>query len=238
VAIVNDAMARRYWPDDDALGKHVQFGEGLDTYEIVGVARDGKYASFSAPVEPLVVTPSYAARTLFVRTSRPPAQMLSDLERVAHDIEANLPLYTGRTMRDAMDESLRPVRVVQIVLGVAGMIALVLTAGGLYGLVCFIIERRLKEIGIRITLGATRVEVLRLIVGGVARLTAVGVLIGVAIAAAAMRVMSSVLHGLSPTDPITFGGIAGLLLLVTLVAGYGALRQGLNGDPVSRLRTE
>jgi predicted permease len=238
VAIVNEAMARRYWHGDDALGKQIQLGEGLDTYEIVGVARDGKYASFGEAIEPFVFTPAFPARVLFVRTSRPPAQVLADLERVAHDIEANLPLYTGRAMRDAMAESLGPVRVVQSVLGVAGMIALVLTAGGLYGLVCFTLERRLKEIGIRITLGATRVEVLRLVVGGVTRLTAVGVLIGVAIAAVAMRLMSAFLYGLSPTDPMTFGGVAALLVLVTMAAGYGAIRQGLKGDPVALLRAE
>jgi predicted permease len=238
VAIVNEAMARRFWPDDDALGQHIQLGEGLDTYEIVGVARDSKYASFDAAVEPLVYTPAFPARILFVRTSQPPAQVLAHLKRVAYDIEANLPPYRGRTMRDAMSESLGPVRVVRLVLSVAALTALVLTAGGLYGLVCFTLQRRLKEIGIRITLGATRMDVLRLIVGGVARLTAAGVLTGVAIGAAAMRVMSAVLYGLSPTDPVTFGGIAALLLFVTLTAGYGALQQGLKDDPVRLLRAE
>jgi predicted permease len=237
-AIVNEAMARRYWSVDEALGKHFQLGEGLVTYEIVGVARDSKFASFGEDIEPLVLTPAFPARILYARTSRPAAQVLEDLERVALDLEPNLPAFTGRTMRDAMAESLGPTRIVQRVLAVVGLIALTLTAGGLYGLVCFTLERRLKEIGIRITLGATRLDVLRLIVGGVARLTAVGVLIGIAIAAAAMRVMSAVLYGLSPTDPLTFGGIAALLLLVTVAAGYGAIHQGLKRDPVALLRAE
>jgi predicted permease len=238
MAIVNESMARQYWPGDDALGKQIQLGEGLDTYEIVGVASDSKYASFRDGVDPFVVTPSLPARILFVRTSRPPAQVLADLERVAHEIEASLPPYTGRTMRDAMAESLGPVRVVQMVVGTAGIVALFLTVGGLYGLVCFTLEKRLKEVGIRIALGATRVEVLRLIVGGVVGLTAVGVLIGVSIAAAAMRLMSALLYGLSPSDPMTFGGIAAMLLLVTLAAGYGAVHQGLKNDPMTLLRAD
>ena len=238
VAIVNEAMARRYWPGDDALGKEIQLGEGLDRYSILGVARDSKYASFSANVEPLVLTPALPVKILYVRTARDPAQVIADLERVAHDIEANLPPFSGRTMREAMVEALGPLYIVQIVLGTAGVIALVLTAGGLYGLVCFALERRRKEIGIRITLGATRAQVLRLIVGGAARLTAVGVVIGVVVAAAAMRVMSVLLYGLSPTDPMTFGSIAALLLLVTVAAAYGAVRQGLKDDPVGLLRAE
>jgi ABC-type antimicrobial peptide transport system permease subunit len=100
------------------------------------------------------------------------------------------------------------------------------------------LERRLKEIGIRVALGASRPEVFRVVVGGAVWLTVIGVAIGSAVAAAATRLLSALLYGLSPTDPLTFAGIAALLLLVTLTAGYAAARKGLNVDPVVVLRYE
>ena len=124
-----------------------------------------------------------------------------------------------------MGFSLVPARIASGVFSIAGTIGLLLAAGGLYGLVCYTLAFRLKEIGIRVALGATRRNVFRVIVGGAVRLTLIGVVLGVGLAAAATRVLSGFLYGLSPTDPITFAGIALLLILVTLVAGYAAARR-------------
>ncbi|MGE5833413.1 MAG: FtsX-like permease family protein [Acidobacteriota bacterium] len=115
---------------------------------------------------------------------------------------------------------------------------MLLALGGLYGLVCYTLARRLKEIGIRLALGASRQHIFRVIVGGAVRLTLIGVAIGVALAAALSRVLSAFLYGLSPTDPLTFGGIAVLVVVVTLLAGYAAARKGLTADPVIALRHE
>jgi putative ABC transport system permease protein len=139
-------------------------------------------------------------------------------------------------MRESMAFALVPARVAQFVFGVAGAIALLLVVGGFYGFVRYSLEQRLKEIGIRVALGASRRRVFQLIVGSAFRLTVVGVLIGLAVAAAVARLASSLLYGLSPTDPLTFGGIATLLMLITLAAGYAAARKGLNVDPQVVLR--
>jgi putative ABC transport system permease protein len=118
------------------------------------------------------------------------------------------------------------------------MIALMLAAGGLYGLVAYALAQRLKEIGIRVALGATRRNVFQVIVGNAFRLTTIGIVIGALLGAAAMRLFTSLLYGLSPTDPLTFGSIAGLLLVVTTIAGYVAARRGLAIDASQVLRGE
>ena len=141
-------------------------------------------------------------------------------------------------MREEMGASLVPVKITQGVLSIAGAIGLLLALGGLYGLVCYTLARRTREIGIRIALGATRQNVFLVIVGGAVRLTLVGVAIGVALAAAGTRLLSAFLYGLHPTDPLTFTGTAALLVLVTLAAGYVAARKGLTVDPVVALRHE
>jgi ABC-type antimicrobial peptide transport system permease subunit len=127
---------------------------------------------------------------------------------------------------------------VRLVLGVAGVISVLLATGGLYRLVCYSLQRRMKEIGIRLALGATRADVFRVIVSSAARLTAAGVALGIVLAAAAAHLLSALLVGVSPTDPLTFVGIGVLLLVVALTAGYAAARQGFDVDPVALLRAE
>jgi predicted permease len=241
VAIVNEAMARRYFPGQGAVGKRFGLGEGLAEYEIVGVAADARFRSFGGEVEPLVYLPGISGRHLHARTPVPAASALAELRRVARDLDPRAaPLLTGLSMRERMAASptLIPVRIAKVVFGVAGGIALVLASGGLYGLVCYSLQQRLKEIGIRVALGATPGRVFSLVVGGAARLSLAGILIGVLLAAAAMRLLTSWLYGLSPTDPVTFGAVAGLLGLVTLAAGYVGARRGLTNDPVAVLREE
>lgn len=241
VAIVNEAMARRYWTGQDALGKRFGLGEGLTEHEIVGIAGDARFGSFGGEVEPLVYLPGLTGRHLNARTSVPPAAALAELRRVVNDLDPRAALHvSGLTMRKSIATSpmLIPVRIAKVVFGVAGGIALVLAAGGLYGLVCYTLQQRLKEIGIRVALGATPRRVFGLVVGGAARLSLAGILLGVLLAAVAMRLLAALLYGLSPTDPVTFGAVAGLLGLVTLAAGYIAARRGLVGDPMAVLREE
>jgi predicted permease len=241
VAIVNEAMARRYWPGGDPLGKRIGLGEGLAEYAIVGVARDARYASFGGDIEPFVFLPTFGAGKLYLRTTGPPGEALPSVRRLVQELDGNaVPYLRGRTLRDSMASSmsLMPVRIARVVFGIAGLIALLLAAGGLYGLVSYTLEQRLKEIGIRVAMGASRRSVFRVIVAGAVRLTAVGLVIGVGFAAGVMHLLSHFLYGLSPIDPATFGGIAGLLALVTLVAGYVAARRGLGVDPMVVLRYE
>jgi putative ABC transport system permease protein len=207
---------------------------------IVGVAGDARHAFVGGDVDPLVYVPAIPATgMLHVRAPTAPTRVLSDLRRAVEDVDASLaPYFTGRTMREHMASSLLPAQITQVVLGVAGGVALLLAAGGLYGLVAYTLQQRLKEIGIRVALGATRRNVFGVVVGGAVRLTAVGVVFGILAGAAATRLLGALLFAVSPTDPLTFGLIAVLLVLVTLGAGYAAARRGLATDPVVVLRSE
>jgi len=240
VAIVNEAMARRFWPGDDALGKRIRVGEDDFDREVVGIARDARYGSFGGEIRPFLFIPLVrypSMLTVYVRGARS-ADALGDIARIARELDPNVPAQNARPMRDEMALALLPVRVARLVFGAAGIVALLLAAGGLYGLVAYTLEQRLKEIGIHVALGATRLDVFRIIVGRAARLSAAGVAIGVVLAAATTRLLAAVLYGLSPTDPATFGAIAAVLTLVTLAAGFAAARAGLNVDPMIVLRRE
>jgi predicted permease len=240
VAIVNEAFARRFWPGEDPLEKRIKLADDSASREIIGVVRDARFASFGGEVGPFLFVPalplSEPMLTLHVRTSNASAAV-ANIRRLADEIDGNV-VYEIRTMREAMAFALVPVRVAQTVFGVAGLIALILASGGLYGLVCYTLERRTREIGIRIALGAGRGHVLGLVVGGAIRLVSAGLAIGAGIAMAAGRLLSSLLYGLGPSDPTTFGGVAALLVVVTLGAGYTAARTGLAVDPAVALRHE
>jgi predicted permease len=241
VAIINDAMARRYWPNGDALGKRIGLGEDLAEREIVGIVANTGFTPHGGKVEPLVFLPARDVTTLHVRTSAQPAAVLRSIRRLVREIDVNAVSYVrGQSMRASMDASMSlvPLKIARVVFGVAGNIALLLAAGGLFGVVSYAAERRMKEIGIRVALGANRRGVYRVLVGGALRLTAVGVVVGIAVAAGVMRLLSGLLFGLSPIDPLTFGAMAALLVLVTLAAGYGAARRALSVDPMVILRYE
>jgi putative ABC transport system permease protein len=241
VAIVNEAMARRYWPERDPIGKRFGLGEGLAEHEIVGVARDARFSSFGGDIEPIVFLPAFNAGRLHVRTTGLPADVSRSVRRIVQETDPNaVPYMSGQSMRESMASSMSlvPVKIARTVFAVAGVIALLLAAGGLYGLVSYTVEQRMKEIGIRVAMGANRLSVFRVIVGGTFRLTGVGLVVGFAIAAGVMHLLSRFLYGLSPMDPLTFGGIAALLALVTLGAGYTAARRGLDLDPMVILRYE
>ena len=238
VAIVNGAMARRFWPEDEAIGKRIQLGEDLSPHTIVGVVRDGRYTSFG-DVPPLVFLPRPAGRrTLHVRAGIPHDQALTMVRQIAHATEPSLPPFSGRSLREAMASSLVPGRIVQMVLGIAGLIALLLSSGGLYSVVHYTVARRQKEIGIRVALGATDFDVFRVLTGGATRLASVGLAIGLLLAAGTTRLMSALLYGLDALDPVTFAAVTALLLFVAVAAGYTAVRAGLSHDPVALLRSE
>ncbi|HYN10052.1 MAG TPA: ABC transporter permease [Vicinamibacterales bacterium] len=242
VAIVNETMSRRYWPADGALGKHVKLDGEPEAREIVGVVTDAMYASFAGQIEPFVYLPARqrfgSQLTIHVRTAAAPSMVLADIRRMVREIDGTAAPLTAEALREAMGFTLIPARIAQGVFGVTGVIGLLLAAGGLYGLVCYTLTRRLKEIGIRVALGASRRNIFRVVVGGAIRLTLIGVVLGVGLAAAGTRFIASFLYGLSPLDPVTFGGIALLLIVVTLFAGYAGARRGLRLDPVVALRHE
>jgi predicted permease len=242
VIIVNEAMARRFWPGGDAIGKRVRFAGETAEREIVGVASNTKLASMAADTEPFFYVPALQhyrpVTTLHVRTAGTPADALAAVRRIVRDIDTGIAPLNGETMQERMSFALVPAKIAQGVFGVAGAIAVLLCAGGLYGLVSYTLAQRVKEIGIRTALGATPRNVFRLIVGSALRLTIVGVAVGIALAAGATRFLASLLYDVTPTDPITYVGAAVLLVALTLLAGFAAARQGLARNPVVALRHE
>jgi predicted permease len=240
VAIVNQAMARTFWPNGDAVGQRLRLKREEEVeYEVVGVVADAKYWSFKEDIGPLVILPAAqhhdAAMVLYVRTAASAQPPLPAIQRIVSEVDPKV-AHTARTLRESMAFALVPVRVAQFVFGVAGAIALLLSVGGLYAFVSYALSQRMKEIGIHIALGATRRHVFRVVAGGAVRLTLVGVAIGLAAAAGVARLGSSLLYGLSAADPLTFGGVAALLILVAGAAGYAAARRGLGLDPQVVLR--
>jgi putative ABC transport system permease protein len=235
VAIVNEALARRYFPNEIAVGRRIGLGEDLAEHEIIGVVQDVRGSSLGGDLEPLVYVPGVPS-TLRVRTSGAASALLVTIRRVGLGIEQNLPPYMGRTGEQEIASSLAAQRVVQAVVTTAGVIALLLATGGLYGLLTYNLEMRLKEVGIRITLGATARTLFRLIVGDVAKLTVIGIVVGVALAIGVTRFAEAMLYGVSPTDVFTFASVTTLLLLVTLAAGWMTVQQGVRVDPVALLR--
>lgn len=241
VAIVNEEMARRFWPAGNALGQRIRLEDDEQDREIIGIAGAARYGSFGADVGPYVFLPlsRYPAMlTLLARSEAPPAHTLANIRRIAHELDPTVAAQRGETLREAAALALVPVRVGRLVFGVAGTIALLLASGGLYGLVCYTLQQRVKEIGIRIALGATRRDVFSTLVGGAVRITAIGVVFGAGLALAVTRLLTTLLYGVSPTDIATFTAIAALLIAISTIAGYAAARQGLNTDPMVVLRRE
>ena len=242
VAIVNQAMARRLWPGADALAQRLRVrGEALDR-QVVAVARDTIVGGVGEDARPYLYLPALQryrpSLTLHVRSALPAGTVLEALRSIVRELDRDVPAYDGRPMRESMAFSLVPVAVARNVLGLSGLIALVLAIGGLYGIVTYTVAERVKEIGIRVALGATRAHVFAAIVGSAVRLTAIGIAIGAAAALAGTRALKILMYGVSPTDAPTFLVVALLLTIVALAASYGAARRGLDVDPMVALRRE
>lgn len=252
VAIVNETMARRLWPDLDPIGKRLESGsfrpgrERVDrTYTIVGVAKDAKYrwlgdAPRSFLYVPLAQQPWRTPQFFIRRNPRAAASasLSAAVRGVLKDVDPNLPLVRVSSLREFADFGLLPQRLAASVAGSLGSVALLLAAIGLYGVTAFTVARRTREIGLRVALGANPRRVKALVVGQALKLTAIGGAIGLLLAAGMARLISDLLFGVSPFDPIAFGGTALALVLVTLAASYLPARRAANLSPTIALRAE
>jgi predicted permease len=244
VVIINEAMARLYWPGKNPLGQRISFSVGKQpNIEIVGVVKTGKYRSLSeAPqpfvYRPLLQMPDARLATLVVETALPPQGMLSAVQRTIQALNPATPITNSETMQQYMSVALFPAHFTGILIGVLGGLALVLATVGLYGVIAYSVAQRTREVGIRMALGGTRARVMRLVIGQGLRLAVVGILVGVALALAATRLISSLLYGITATDPIAFAGSSVLLLVVALAACYIPARRATQVDPMVALRHE
>ena len=244
VVIINEAMARLYWPGQDPVGQRIAFSVGNQTgFEIVGVVSTGKYHNLGDPPQPFLYRPflqmpDARSATLVVETAVPPGSMLSAVQRTIQAIDPTTPITNSETMRQYMSVALFPAHFTGVLVGVFGGLALVLATVGLYGVVAYSVAQRTREMGLRVALGATRGDVMQLIIGQGIRLAFIGIIAGLAVALAVTRLIASLLYGVSATDPITFLAASALLLLVALTACYVPARRATKVDPMVALRYE
>ena len=242
-AVINETFARRFWPSQSAVGKRFSLESGAGPWvEVAGVIRDGKYFSLSEDPTPFVylnLRPENGSYlTLVVRTASDPQSVIGALRGEFQQLDANLPVYSVRTMTEHMALPLFPARIAAMLLGGFGLLALVLAAIGIFGVMSYAVSQRTREIGIRMALGANAGGILKLVVGHGLKLIMLGLGLGLAGAVAGTRLMSSFLYGVSATDAVTFAVIALLLTGVALLACYVPARRATKVDPMVALRYE
>ncbi|MBA3257660.1 MAG: ABC transporter permease [Pyrinomonadaceae bacterium] len=247
VAIVNETFVRRLIPEghtvETAVGRRFSFNNSQGPFvRIVGVARDGKYFNISEEPRSFIWSPlsqSYNnSASLVVRTTGDSQAALAAVRNAVRALDLNLPLYDVKTLTEHMRLALFPGRVAATVLGAFGLVALILSAIGIYGVTSYAVAQRTREIGIRMALGARLRDVLMLVVGNGVKLMAIGVGIGLAGAFLLTRALTSLLNGISPTDPVTFIFVSVLLVTVALLATYIPARRATKVDPLVALRYE
>ncbi|HEV2288785.1 MAG TPA: ABC transporter permease [Candidatus Acidoferrales bacterium] len=246
VSVISEALARKYWPGQDPIGKRIA-PRSLSFPEetIVGIAADVKRLSLreSPPPEMYVpytqkIWPSLLEMNVVVRTVQDPASLTASLPAAVHSVDPDLPIANLRTLNSIVEDSMTVPRFAMLLLGAFGGLALVLAAVGMYGVISYNVTQRTQEIGIRMALGAQRGSVFQMVLGQGARLAAFGIAIGLAAAFAATRLMRSFLYGVDSGDPLTFAAVALLLALVALLACYIPARRAMRVDPMVALRYE
>jgi putative ABC transport system permease protein len=243
VVIVNQTLARRFWPDGRALGERLIIDlPNKIAPEIVGVVGDVKPDRMEADDWPTIYNPYPQAPAVtmevVVRTAGPPLALASAVQREVHRLDPEQPVAGMRPMQSLLDDAVAGVRFNMLLLTIFAEIAFVLAAVGIYGVISYDVTRRTREIGIRTAMGAQPRDVLQLVLRRGARLAGCGIAAGLAIAFALTRLMSAMLYGVKATDAFTFAGIALLLGAVALLASYLPSRRAMALDPLAALRHE
>jgi predicted permease len=244
LAMINQALARRMFATDDAVGRHFRIGlrKNGPLYEVVGVSADARYASVRDPVRPTMYLvyqrqpPGQA--TLEVRTAGDPLAFAAAAREIVREVDPNLPIFTMRTQEDQIAASLDRERLFARLATLLGTVTLLLSAIGLYALLAYAVTRRTPEIGVRMALGAERSAVAWMILKQSLVLAASGLALGVGAAAAGTRAIQSLLYELPPRDPATLAAAAAIMLVVSVLAGYLPARRAARVDPVIALRDQ
>ena len=247
VAVVNENFLRRLLPElqtpAEAVGRRFSFGNaGGPFIRIVGVAKAGKYFNIAEDPRAFVWTPMTqdynSTGILVVRSKGNPEALFGSVRGQIQSLDPNLPIFDVKTLTEHMKLALFPAKVAASVLGVFGFVALLLAAIGVYGITSYAVSQRTHEIGIRLALGAQLGDVLRLVLSHGLKLTFIGAVLGLIGAFLATRAITSVLYGVSATDPLTFGFVSFLLIGVALLACYVPARRATRVDPLVALRNE
>jgi putative ABC transport system permease protein len=243
VAVVNATLARRYLDGEDPIGKRVRFGEeGDDWITIVGVVGDSHNLGLQEPPSPLLYFPYHrfplAFMSLATRSAASASVVGSIVRAAVKDADPDMPIERMMPLGEVLQESVAEPRFRTLLLGAFAAMAVILAAVGLYGLISYSVTQRTREIGIRVALGAQATQVILPIVREGVVLALAGIAIGLGGAVAATQLISTFLFGVGPTDPLTFGSVALLLLMVALLASYIPSRRALRIDPIAALRAE
>jgi putative ABC transport system permease protein len=239
-AIVNETLARHFWPNQDPIGKQLIVARAELHEEVVGVVADVKTSTLDSDAGSELYSP-YAQRpwpgmALAVKTSGNPMSLASAVRKQIAEVDGDLPVTAVRSMQDIVSDSFGQRQITLWLLGAFAAAALVLAAIGIYGLLAYSVEQRRQEMGIRRALGAQPRDILRLVLGEGLGLTLAGIAAGLAGAYAISRALAALLFQVSPTDPVVFAGMALLFVAVALVAGYLPARRALDVDPVIAIR--
>ena len=242
VAIVSEAMAKQFWPNDDAVGKRFHFFGETALREVVGVVRNTVVNIIGEEPQPLAYLPiaqDYApAATMQVRTKGRPEAVIATVRGEVQSLDTNLALTNVNTIGELIDQGLWAPRMGAALLTVFAGLALLLAVVGVYGVLSYSVNQQTREIGIRMAMGAHRSRILRLVVGQGMQLAVVGLTVGLLVAFAVMRVLSSLLFGVSVHDPLIFAGVSLVLATAAILACYIPARRATKVDPIIALRYE
>jgi predicted permease len=241
VVIVNEAFARRFWPDQDPLGKRLNFAANLKNLTVVGVVPTGKYTSLAEDPTPFLYLSYLQApqdMLVHIRSTRQAERVIPGVRRAVHEIDPDLPLTTLAPMTEVMATSRLPQRIGAAVLTLFAALAMLLAAVGLYGVMAAVVSRRTREIGIRVALGADRRRIVRLVVGRGLGITVLGLTVGLALAAVLSHLLSRFTFGIQTLDPPAFIGMSVLFAAVATAACYLPARRASRVEPMAVLREE
>ncbi|HTS47614.1 MAG TPA: ABC transporter permease [Bryobacteraceae bacterium] len=243
VAVVNEAFAKRLFPGENALGKRFRTNpERTEWTQIVGIAQDGKYQSLNDVSDPAY----FAARSqrydstiaIVARSSQPPDQLVRRIQQVVTTLDPTLPFFQADSLEDHMRLPLMPARIAATMLGAFGVLAIVLAATGVYGMLAYAISRRTREIGIRVAIGARRGNIVQLVLRRAALIVLSASVAGAALAVTLGRFFTPILYGVSPKDPATYALALALMAVIALIACLVPTRRALRIDPAIALRDE
>jgi predicted permease len=248
IAIINGAMAQEYWPGKNPIGKHIEHvGPQNKTFEVVGAVGNIAPEDFRKTPGPVVYVPIVQGYLMFpwqpdinllARTTGDPRTLIPAVRAAVARVNRDLPVFRVRTMRDQIARTLAEEHFLARMLFTFAFLATILCAAGVYGLVSYTTRGLTHEFGVRIALGAQSRDVLWMVLRRSVLLTLVGVVIGLGVAVGLTRLLTTLLYGVSPTDPITFGGVTLLIASVTLIASYLPALRATRVDPMVALRCE
>jgi putative ABC transport system permease protein len=246
VVVISETMARRFWPNENPLGKRIKVGRSTSWrpwLTIIGVVKDVRQYELIIEPKPQMYVPHQQADffepgALVIRANFDPLSLAGTVRQTVWEIDKDQPVSDISTMEEVIADSVARQRFSMWLLGIFAGVALVLAAVGIYGVMSYSVAQRTREIGIRLALGAQRSDVLKMTIGGGLRLVLMGAAIGLVAALVLTRVMSSLLFGVSPTDPLTFISISIVLISVAVVASYIPALRATRVDPMFALRYE